>query len=216
MYNEVVVGVQNVPDTTTTKARGFKEGGQIIGGLHGKYFEAGMRGQSFISSTVIAGVVIPVAAATLNSKFTLWNPVSSGMNVELISCTVGNDSATIVVNCHGLLIQRNLSNGAGIPTTVTAAANLPLGVGGTARASCYTQATLTNVAIPGVTASTAVPIAFYPMFSTGATTWTGAYDTTHNFDGRIVLPPDSLVAICTTVAASTASFVAMTWAEYPV
>ncbi len=216
MYNEVVVGVQNVADSTTTKARGFKEGGAIIGGLHGKYFEAGMRGQTFITSTVIAGVVIPVAAATLNSKFTLWNPASSGVNVELISCTIGNDSATVVVNCHGLLIQRNLTAGAGIPTTTTATANIRLGVGGVAKASGYSQATLTNVAIPGVTAATAVPIAFYPMFSTGATTWTGATDTTHLFDGKIVLESDSLVAACTTVAATTASFISIMWAEYPI
>ena len=90
-----------------------------------------------------------------------------------------------------------------------------LAQGGTAVGTAYSQATLTNVAIPGVTVATAVPIPFYNMFSFGAVTAVGIYPASHEFDGRIILGPDSLVAACTTVAAATAAFCGIVWAEYP-
>lgn len=216
MFNELLVGEQNVGDGVIIKGRGFKEGGQSVGHIHGKYYEAALRGRLFTASTVIAGVVIPVAAATLNSKFTLWNPSGSGVNVEVVAFTTGLDTATQVVNGWGMAVQRNLTGTSGIPTSTTAAAALPLGVTGVAKANLYTQATLTNVAIPGVTVATAVPIPLYPMFSSGATTAAGIYPCTHEFDGKLILGPDSLGAVVTTVAAAAQNFCSIIWAEWPV
>ena len=214
MLNEILVGSQNNSDGVVAKARGFKEGGQIVGDIHGKFYEAALRGNLFMAYTVIAGVALPVAAATLNSKFTLHNPVGSGKNAELVTFTMGVDSATTVVNGIGLAIQRGLSSGAGIPTSLTSLVASPLGPTGVASCAAYSQATLTNVAIPGVTAATTVPIPFYNMFSFGAVTAAGIYDATHYFDGRVILGPDSLVAACTTVAAATAAFCGIIWAEW--
>lgn len=216
MFNELLVGEQNIADTFVTKARGSKEGAQVATELHGKYYEAAMRGRLFTASTVIAGVVIPVAAATLNSKFTIWNPSGSGVNVELISFTTGLDTATQVVNGWGLAIQRSLTGTSGVPTSVTQVTSLRLGLTGTSKVTVASQATLTNVAIPGVTAATAVPIPLYPMFSSGATTASGIYECTHNFDGRLILAPDDLGAVCTTVAAAAQNFCSIIWAEWPV
>ena len=216
MLNEILVGSQNNSDGVVAKARGFKEGGQTVGELHGWYYEAALRGNLFMAYTVIAGVALPVAAATLNSKFTIHNPVGSGKNVELVSFVMGIDSATTVVNGIGLAIQRGLSSGAGIPTTLTSLVASPCGITGVASASVYSQATLTNVAIPGVTAATAVPIPFYGMFSFGAVTAAVISPCEHVFDGRVILGPDSLAAACTTVAAATAAFCGIVWAEWQV
>lgn len=216
MFNEVLVGNQNVADGVITKARGFKEGGQVVGDLHGRYYEAALKGNLFIAYTVIAGVALPVAAATLNSKFTLHNPAGSGKNIEPVAFAMGIDSATTVVNGIGMAIQRNLTTTSGIPTTTTSLVSSPLGPTGVASGVAYSQATLTNVAIPGVTAATAVPIPLYPLFSFGAVTAAGIFDATHNFDGKVILGPDSLGAFCTTVAAATAAFCAVIWAEWPV
>lgn len=214
MYNELVVGQQNVSDSTTTKARGNKFGAQVATELHGKYAELGLRGRTFTASSVIAGVALPVAAATLNSKFTIHNPAGSNKIIELISFTTGIDTATTVVNGIGMLIQRSLSTTSGIPTSTTPAAALPLGLFGVAKGAVYTQATLTNVAIPGVSAATAVPIAFYNMFSFGAVTAPGVFDCTHYFDGRVLLAPDDLAAFCTSVAAASQNVCGITWAEH--
>jgi len=65
-----------------------------------------------------------------------------------------------------------------------------------------------------VTAATAVPIPFYNMFSFGATSAAVISPCSHEFDGRLVLGPDSLVAACTTVAPATAAFCGIVWAEW--
>lgn len=186
----------------------------IVSNLHGKYYQAAKAGRLFMAYTAIAGVALPVAAATLNSKFTLHNPASSGKLVEPVSFIMGIDSATTVVNGVGLAVQRNLSTTSGIPTSTTSLISSPCGPTGTAVASAYSQATLTNVAIPGVTAATAVPIPFYGMFSFGAVTAAVISPCSHEFDGRLILGPDSLVAACTTVAAATAAFCGIVWAEW--
>lgn len=212
---QIVAGSQNNSDNVAFTARGNKEGGQMFGHIHGKYYEASLRGNIFMAYTVIAGVALPVAAATLNSKFTLHNPAGSGKNMELISFVMGIDSATTVVNGVGLAIQRGLSTTSGVPTSTTALVPASLGPTGTTVCAAYSQATLTNVAIPGVTAATAVPIPFYQMFSFGAVTAPVISPCDHSFDGRLILAPDSLVAACTTVAPATAAFCGIIWAEWP-
>lgn len=214
MDNIVITGEQNITGNAKIMARGQKYGAQVMTELHGKYAELALKGRLFYASTVIAGVVLPVAAATLNSKFTIWNPAGSGKIVEPIYFTTGLDTATTVVNGIGMLIQRGLTSGAGIPTTLTAAAALPMGLSGSAKAGVYTQATLTNVAIPGVSAATAVPIAFYNMFSFGATTAAGVFECGHSFDGKVLLAPDDLGAFCTSVAAASQNVCGILWAEH--
>ena len=108
MLNEVLTGTQNNSDGLIVKARGTRDGAQVMQSMHGPYYEAALRGNVFHASTVIAGKVVLVAAATLGGVFTIHNPAGSNRNVELISFAFGIDSATIVVNTVGLLIQRYL------------------------------------------------------------------------------------------------------------
>ena len=63
MFNEILVGEQLTnADGVVVKARGGKTGEQIVGEIHGKYYEAALRGRVFMAYTVIAGVALPVAA----------------------------------------------------------------------------------------------------------------------------------------------------------
>ena len=183
--------------------------------LHGKWYTAGYRGATFITSSVIAGITVPIAAATLGGKFTIWNPAGSGKVCELISINFGCSSATTVVNGVGLMIQRGLTATSGIPTSNTAQYVAPLGLSGTPAVGAYSASTLTNVAIPGVSAATPVPIPFYNIANFGAVTNASAESLEHFFDGRILLGPDSLVSLCTTVATETTLVVTATWAEWP-
>lgn len=211
-------GIANLAFSATGAAQAAldQQSGLLVSETHGKYWAAARAGRIFMATTVIAGVALPVAAATLNSKFTLHNPSGSGVVCEPISFVMGIDSATTVVNGIGFAIQRALTTNAGIPTSTTAAAVATLGTATAGnRCSVYTQATLTNVAIPGVTAATPTPIPFYNMFSFGAVTAAVISPCDHNFDGRIGLSPDDLMAACTTVAPATAAFCGIIWAEWP-
>lgn len=216
MINKGNVGEQSLSSSDTSKIiRLGRSGEQVTSNLRGRYAQAAMDGRLFMAYTVIAGVALPVAAATLNSKFTLHNPASSNVNLELVRFTMGIDSATTVVNGIGMAIQRNLSSTSGVPTSTTSLVSSPLGIDGTATGVAYSQATLTNVAIPGVTAATAVPIPFYNMFSFGAVTAATIDSVSHDFDGMVILEPDDLGAFCTTVAPATAAFCGVIWAEWP-
>lgn len=194
---------------------GTPDGAGLMQPMHGLYYEQARRGQVFHASTVIAGKVVLVAAATLAAVFTVHNPAGSGKNLELISFTWGPTSATTVVNTVGLLIQRSLSSGGGgIPTSTTAGSVTRLGLGGVTNAGLfYSVATLTNVAIPGAVGS-AVPIPFYPMIYNGAVTDGSAGELTHWFRGKVILEPDSLVSVCTNVTTATISTMAMDWSEW--
>lgn len=215
MFNEILVGAQNVADGVVTKARGGKEGHQLVAGMHGKYYEAAMRGAVFHAATIKAGSIFPVAAATLASVFTLRNPAGSGKNLELISFTWGSSAATVVVNTTGLMIQRNLTGGEGVPTGLTAGSIFALGIGGTTVANFYTVATLTNAQVAGVQVPAGVHIPFYCMMSNGATTDPTKGDVTHYFDGKIILGPDSLCAPCTAIANAVITTASIVWAEWP-
>ena len=204
---------QTTDGNTYTAAAG-RQSDALISEIHGKWYTAGYRGATFITSTVIAGVTVPVAAATLASKFTIWNPAGSGKICELVSINFAQSAATTVVNGIGLMIQRNLTTTSGIPTSLTAQYALPLGLGGAAACGAYSAASHTNVAIPGVSGG-AVPIPFYNIIGFGAVTNPSAEALEHFFDGRIVLGPDSAVALCTTVATETTLVVSATWAEWP-
>lgn len=186
-----------------------RQGDVLVGPVGGQYRAMALRGAVFYMSTLIAGVALPVNAATLVSKFTLYNPAGSGKLVELIEFTMGIDSATEVVNGIAMGIQKAVSTSGGAPGTLTGVSNLMstyLGSGGlTSVCSGYIAATLTNVAV----------LPTYPLgmnFDATAAGRSGNF--VYNFDGKFIVPPDCLVTFCTTVAAETALPAGLTWSEF--
>src|SRR5258707_247543 len=65
-----------------------------------RYAELAARGQVYAASA--AAITLPVNAATLASKFGLYNPAGSGVMLELIECEAHYVVATTVVNALGL------------------------------------------------------------------------------------------------------------------
>jgi hypothetical protein len=185
-------------------------GGQLASEIHGKYFEVAKRASAFWAGTVIAGVALPVNAATVASKFTLYNPAGSGVDVELIEFTLGLTSATEVVNGIVMGVQtRVASGGGGAPGTLTAGVinNARCDGGNASKVNFYVAATLTNPAV--------LPV--YPLGMNFDAT-SGAMSGINNyvFDGKIIIPPDCLVTFLTNVAAETAATCGLSWAEWPI
>src|ERR1041384_1611691 len=87
-------------DGTTVTALAGKQGEQVVTELHGKYSILNYRGNVFTFN--VTAQTIPVIAATLASKFSLWNPPGSGKNAELICFDMGVVLATTVVNTVGI------------------------------------------------------------------------------------------------------------------
>lgn len=190
----------------------FGRRGQMhVSDTQGKYATAALRGKMFLGSTVIAGVALPVNAANVVSKFTLWNPLTSGVDCELVEFGMGIDSATTVVNGIVAGFQFGVGSTITAPGTLTAlstSVSIGRGAGVAPAATLYSAATLVNAAVLG-------PL--MPIFGgMGAVTNTSNAPDPHKFDGKVILPPGSLVTFLTTVAAATAGFYGLTWIEWPV
>ena len=182
---------------------------------NGQYYQAALLDKVFMGGTLIAGVALPVMAATLATKFTLWNPPASGIVVEPIELGLGITSATTVVNGFGFACMYGVSTQAsGAPTSPTIAAGATgTTTGGistdgkqTSKAQLYSALTLTNTAVFGPV------VQIIPGF--GAVTDGSLAPPPYQFNGKVVLPPDSLITFVTNVIAETAMTCSLIWAEW--
>src|SRR4051812_8023797 len=87
MFNEILTGAQNNPDGLVTKARGGRQGDQIVSELHGRYYEQTFRGNCFSAS--IQSVATTTAGLALTyTGLVISNPVGSTVNAVLNKASV--------------------------------------------------------------------------------------------------------------------------------
>ncbi len=192
-------------DGTTVTALAGKAGEQVVTNLRGKYYTSNYRGTVFTFNRT--AVTVPVIAATLVSVFSLWNPPGSGKNAELISFDYGIVLATTVVDVVGLYYSSGSLALAG--TFTTAGTALSGSVGSTAA----------NVVLPySAYTHSGTPTRHSILGFFGAVTTTNSQPAHLDFDGRVIVPPGTVVSIAMSTAASTTSGVdlGLTWAEVPV
>lgn len=191
--------------STTTQATAGAEGEQLAAEIHGKWYHRARAGQLFIGSTALAGTVVPVNAASLVSTFTLFNPVNSGVNVELARYLVGlAGTTTAVIGNLALAFQFNGTALASLTALTPQAAFI--GTGSAAKASLYSAATYTGT--PTVLMTLGLSFG-----TTGAQPGpvTGSVD----FDGTIVVPPNCSLTVVGNAAQTQAFTQSLIWAEIP-
>ena len=163
-------------------------------------YTAAYRGRVFWGSSLIAGVTIPVNTATA-ATFTLYNPVSSGVNVELISLDLGWPAAnasvvgTILGSVSAQVPTGTLTEGGYKGPALVGGSSAPL-------AKLYTVATIVAITshIPLITLSTV----------------TDTMNPSHvDFDGKLILSPGSLITLTSTPVQSLAAIPTFFWAEWP-
>jgi hypothetical protein len=189
----------SAPDGSNAAILQGKAGEQIAAELHGKWYTAAYRNRVFIGSSLIAGVTIPVNTTTAPT-FTLFNPLGSGVNLELITFDVGWPAAATTV--IGTLLG---SVSTQTPTAVTAGGTIisvPIGAGGVSQAKLYTAATIvaitTHIPLLGVTSTTDGMIASH-----------------YEFDGRLIIAPGGLITITSTPVQTGVAIPSFAWAEWP-
>jgi hypothetical protein len=171
-----------------------------------RYTELAARGLVFSASQ--AAVTLPVNAATLVSKFGLYNPSGSGKMLELIDADAHAVVATTVVNGLGLYYS-NGSNATGATFTTQAQSSVEPGrVGEGVTSVCRFYSAVTHVGTPALLSL---------VGGWGAVTDGGATPIRKEWNGSIQVPPGTLLALAMTTAASTASGItlALRWAEVP-
>jgi hypothetical protein len=179
--------------------------------VHGKWYTQAVNGNVFHGSTLVAGTIIPISTATA-ATFALYNPLGSGVNLELIAYELGISVVTVIATPIGLGFSSSVGGAVAVPTSPTSLTvrNGLLGAGKAPQAQLYSVAT--------VVATTY----FKTLFNFTATNATagnglGPASYKYDFDGTLLMPPGTLIQTCGLVAPSTsASTQGFTWAEIPI
>lgn len=217
MLNQVQVSAYpsaSLPDLASgVPWLGGKTGEGIVSELHGKWYSAAYRGNVFMLNTAAAGTTIPIQATNLVSTFTLWNPLGSGKNIELIRYTLALEAATTVVSDVSLYFQPGIGTGFNAaPGTLTALTirSALLNSGASASvATGYSAATLVNTVGTNMFVG---PI----LTGFGAVTTNVATPINYEFDGSIIVPPGCLITTAGTAAQVSATRQSLIWAEWPI
>lgn len=208
MALNVVNGIRTLlgisPATGSIQAIAGAEGDQIVSELHGKWYYRAKSLQSFIGSTAIAGTIIPVNAASLVSTFSLYNPIGSGVNLELIRYRLGlAGTTTAVIGNVGLAFQTTYAlvtqNLGGITSTLLGGSTSQKGIIHVKNKCTGTPSFLETLGLSfGTTGANPGPVA-----------------ASVEFDGSILVPPGAAVMTVANAAQTQAMAQSITWAEIP-
>lgn len=190
-----------------------RQADMFVSEVHGKWYQAVNAGICYAASTLAAGIVVPFIAINMASKFTLHNPAGSGVNLELIDLTILQTPGTALITGLGMAFQSNVT-ATGVPGTLTvstgALGNLKIGAGNNQKAILYSAATLVNAAIANLS-----PVIW--LANNVATTIITQGQTIFEFDGKIIMPPDSTMSLCDSITGTqSAAAATIKWAEWPV
>jgi hypothetical protein len=148
---------------------------------------------------------VPTIAAQLASIFSVYNPIGSGVNLELVSLEIGGVNATTVVSTIGLAAESNLTLTPVIANmTAGTAYNGLLGSAVSHSGGYYTKWTHVGT-----------PVMIGGFIDYGAVTNTGAGRYAIEYDGKIILTPGSVVSLAASTGTPTTIDAAISWLEVP-
>lgn len=99
MLAEIRTGAIVAADGAVNPARGTKTGATVVADAHAHFAEAARRQRLFTAyllqgtTTVAAGNIVSAAAAA-STQFAVWNPLNSGVNLELQKLKIQQFSGT--------------------------------------------------------------------------------------------------------------------------
>jgi hypothetical protein len=190
--------------TTTANLLQGKSAELLCAEIHGKWYTQAYRGNLYFGA--VTAVTLPVNANNLASVCSLYNPAGSTRNLELVSVSVGTVLATTVVNNVNIYFQGGIGSSVTIPSAITVGTINGGFLGSALSSQGKFCSALTHVGTPTLLTQVA---------NFGAVTTTNFGVVTAEFDGKIILPPASVISIANSTAASTASGMAVSicWAE---
>jgi hypothetical protein len=201
----------SLPPGTQPQFHSVGRGGEVFGQeIHGKWYYGSYynRVYNFLRSAV----TVPTIAGSTNlvSVFSLYNPPTSTVNLELIDFDMGVTTTTLVVNTLGLYWQG--------PTLAAQATLTTIGVFGTnwfsgllggnaGQGNPYSALTHVNT---NVTNFRRVDI----LTSFGAVSSTNDLPCHKEFDGRVLIQPGCVITVATSTAATNADVdLGLRWLE---
>ncbi len=198
-----------------------RQGAQLTNTLRGKYGTYAHRHGVFAASAGTAAIAIAVNTTTSGAVFTLINPATSGVNVELIKLKLDflhTNAAPATANVIGWSVVNNNTNAASGITKIAdpvAAGGHSVDFSGVAPqayvASVVTFASALTVAANFERGLFSFPASWVPTV--------GGYPVPlmYDHDGTMIIPPGwSCALLASTAWGSTTVVPHLTWAEYKV
>ena len=197
-----------------------QSGAQLASWQHGKYAEQALAGNMFYTSTVVAGLAIPINTTTAPTVM-LWNPSGSGVHAVLGRLHAAQASGTSAGGGVGLMaVSTAVEVGSTIATgnLITAFAQDVLGtnvfnaqLNGGNRPKVKSSSQGTNT----ITAGTWIYSLGKYVGATISTSAAGGITLTHDFDGDVVLPPGTAVYLAANIASVALFESTLSWYEIP-
>jgi len=200
------------------------EGHQLFDSLHGRGYQANQRGRVFTQTTTPLGLAIPIYTATAPIGNALWNPLGSGVKCVLMTYTAAAVSGTAVYGAIVLMARNGVGSVIGTGQQITAfAETIPVngrlsnvnsiaGNGG-GYASKAKSSNAGTVTITAGVAAEAVRTLFGINGEGAAAGLHGTVNTTHEFEGRVVVYPGTLVWVACTLASVALYAQTLEWEE---
>lgn len=187
---------------------------QLMDRLHGKHYQDAKAGRVFSQTTTPLGLAIPIYTSVTPLGNPLWNPMGSGIDVELINYNAARVSGVEAFGAIGLMARviRLASLGTGITAFAeTAPINGLIGEGLVSKVKSSNAGTCTITA--GVAAEYVRNLfGMLPVIDTSAVE---SPVKEVDFDGTVILPPGTLAWIAATVASVALFAQTLTWKEIP-
>lgn len=211
------VGPRYVTDGAETEVRLTRSGGVVTADGHARFFEPASRGLVFAGgtalagTTIVAGNVAPPAAAAA-TVLSVYNPVGSGVTVEILRAFLQHVSGTPGAGAWAWCVSFGSTAVTAVQNNfnVTGATGQQSNGNGAPRAKIFTQTALTGGSAQLNYRTIMNQFAGALAATTPNLSW---IDPT---DGEIVLPPGSIATLAPPAAGTTHIVAAsIVWLEIP-
>ncbi len=192
------------------------ESQSLVDMLHGKHYADALAGRVFSQSCTPLGLAIPIYTATaIAGGMPIWNPPSSGVNVELISVDINRGSGTADFGAIGVMARELAAIATGAIMTALAGTtpfNGKLFGGNKSKTQSSNAGTCTVTAgVAGDWVRSIACINLEADTGTAHTTTISHFD----FDGTLIVPPGVLVYLAATKASAALYASTVVWKEIP-
>lgn len=187
------------------------ERGLLTQSVGGKWYHAAKQGRVFTGNMAATGIVLPIFSATAQ-VFGLWNPAGSGVNGVLVGLRGTYVDTTGAAGGYCLAVNKNIGGSlatGGISAFTDGTPERGMigsGVGG--NRIRFTPSAATTIA-PTV----ARQLGVNQLVITATDATNGFFAFKEDFDGDLVLPPNTAIWVAGNIATLAKLAVSITWAE---
>jgi hypothetical protein len=194
------------------------QGEQLNAKLHGDNYTQNKNGKLFHGCSVVGGNAFPIYSATA-LVFALWNPLGSGVDLELVKFTAGYVSGTGVAGPFGYSFKSDAGAQAATGSPVAAFNHVSTGIiGGNLGAGSVSAARFSNAATNTIVAAPTtnfIPGNLSQLVTTAADATNVPFIMEEQFNGSIIVPPGVLFFPCALLASVSLFAMKLTWNEVP-